>query len=182
MRRSRRAEFRETLIDILQVLFAILIFIVFVLAFVIQSEAIVLPPWTKTFQGATPEQQSQYSAALLSVILIITAIIVAAGAYLWPHYSGIHGVSSGFRTRRAPLRWCLKRFARNPCFLANAEQLYGLDQLTSRSEWLCDNVVGYSKAGTENAPPITLDLVRDRAASKTGAQCDGPTKSLETAP
>ncbi|KAI1754809.1 hypothetical protein F4782DRAFT_462525 [Xylaria castorea] len=82
MKRSRRAEFRKTLVEILEVLFAILIFIIFILAFVIQSDAIVLPPWTKTFQGATPEQQSQYSAALLSVIIVITALIVAAGAYL----------------------------------------------------------------------------------------------------
>ncbi|KAI0452896.1 glycosyl hydrolase family 61-domain-containing protein [Xylaria acuta] len=79
---SRRAEFRERLVEIVQVLFAILVFIIFVLAFVIQSDGIILPPWTKTFQGATPEQQSYYSAALLSVILVITAVIVAAGAYL----------------------------------------------------------------------------------------------------
>ncbi|KAI0503240.1 glycosyl hydrolase family 61-domain-containing protein [Xylaria bambusicola] len=64
------------------ILFAILIFIVFVLAFVIQSSAIDLPPWTKTFQGATPEQQTQYSAALLSVVLVISAVIVTAGIYL----------------------------------------------------------------------------------------------------
>ncbi|KAI0113677.1 hypothetical protein GGR51DRAFT_556826 [Nemania sp. FL0031] len=79
---SRRAEFRRTVAEIAQVLFAILIFIVFILAFVIQSEAIVLPAWTKTFQGATPEQQTQYSAALLSVILVVTAVIVTAGVYL----------------------------------------------------------------------------------------------------
>lgn len=82
MKRSRRAEFRESLVQIAQVLFAALIFIVFILAFVIQSEGIVLPPWTKTFQGTTPEQQSQYAAALLSVILVISAVIVTAGIYL----------------------------------------------------------------------------------------------------
>ncbi|KAI1146985.1 hypothetical protein F4825DRAFT_168448 [Nemania diffusa] len=82
MKRSRRAEFRRSLVEIAQVLFAILIFIVFILAFVIQSGAITLPPWTKTFQGATAAQQTQYSAALLSVILVITAIIVTAGIYL----------------------------------------------------------------------------------------------------
>ncbi|KAI1352860.1 glycosyl hydrolase family 61-domain-containing protein [Xylaria sp. FL0043] len=79
---SRRAEFRQSLLEIVQVLFALLIFIIFILAFVIQSDAIVLPPWTKTFQGATPEQQAQYSAALLSVIIVISAIIIAAGIYL----------------------------------------------------------------------------------------------------
>lgn len=82
MRKSRRAEFRKTLIEITQVLFAFLIFIVFVLAFVIQSDGIILPAWTKTFQGATPEQQAQYSAALLSVIIVISVIIVGAGIYL----------------------------------------------------------------------------------------------------
>ncbi|KAJ3577734.1 hypothetical protein NPX13_g2833 [Xylaria arbuscula] len=86
MKRSRRAEFRETLTEIIQVLFAILIFVVFILAFVIQSSAIALPPWTKTFQGATPEQQTQYSAALLSVILVITAIIVTVGIILLQAY------------------------------------------------------------------------------------------------
>ncbi|KAI1428895.1 glycosyl hydrolase family 61-domain-containing protein [Xylaria sp. FL1777] len=79
---SRRAEFRESVIQIVQVLFAIVIFIIFVLAFVIQTGGIVLPPWTKTFQGATPEQQTQYSADLLAVILVISAIIVSAGIYL----------------------------------------------------------------------------------------------------
>ena len=82
MKRSRRAEFRESLNEIIQVLFAILSFVVFVLAFVIQSSAINLPPWTKTFQGATPEQQTQYSAALLTVIIVISAVIVTAGIYL----------------------------------------------------------------------------------------------------
>ncbi|KAI1184948.1 glycosyl hydrolase family 61-domain-containing protein [Nemania serpens] len=82
MKKSRRAEFRESLIHIAQALFAGLIFIIFVLAFVIQSEGIVLPPWTKTFQGITPEQQNQYAAALLSVILVISAVIVGAGVYL----------------------------------------------------------------------------------------------------
>ncbi|GAW23619.1 hypothetical protein ANO14919_131930 [Xylariales sp. No.14919] len=82
MKKSRRAEFRETLAEIVQVLFAFLIFIVFVLAFVIQTKAIDLPQWTKTFQGATPQEQSEFSAALLSVVLVISAIIVAAGVYL----------------------------------------------------------------------------------------------------
>ncbi|KAI0205555.1 glycosyl hydrolase family 61-domain-containing protein [Astrocystis sublimbata] len=82
MKKSRRAEFRESLLEVVQVLFAILIFIIFVLAFVIQSEGITLPPWTKTFQGATPEEQASYSAALLSVILVVTAFIVIAGIYL----------------------------------------------------------------------------------------------------
>lgn len=82
MKKSRRAEFRETLAEIVQVLFAILIFVVFVLAFVIQTNGIILPAWAKTFQGATPAEQAYYSGALLSVILIITAIIVAAGTYL----------------------------------------------------------------------------------------------------
>ncbi len=82
MKKSRRAEFRQSLIEIVQVLFAILIFIIFILAFVIQSEAIVLPAWTKTFQGATPDLQAQYSAALLSVIIVISAIIISAGIYL----------------------------------------------------------------------------------------------------
>ncbi|KAI3323828.1 hypothetical protein HD806DRAFT_534947 [Xylariaceae sp. AK1471] len=85
MKGRRRAEFRENLLGILQFLFAILVFVVFVLAFVIQSEGIILPQWTKTFQGVTPEQQNQYAAALLSVILVITAIIVAAGVYLARH-------------------------------------------------------------------------------------------------
>ncbi|KAI0968048.1 glycosyl hydrolase family 61-domain-containing protein [Xylaria arbuscula] len=79
---SRRAEFRETLLAIVQALFAILIFVVFVLAFVIQSNSNALPPWTKTFQGATPAQQAQYSATLLTIIIIISAVIVGAGAYL----------------------------------------------------------------------------------------------------
>ncbi|GAP83893.2 hypothetical protein SAMD00023353_0503120 [Rosellinia necatrix] len=82
MKKSRRAELRESLVEIVQVLFAILIFIIFILAFVIQSDGIVLPAWTKTFQGATPAQQAQYSAALLSVILVITVVIVTAGVYL----------------------------------------------------------------------------------------------------
>jgi len=82
MQGRRRAEFRRNLKGIVQVLFAAVIFLVFVLAFVIQGGGITLPDWTRTFQGATPEQQSQYTAALLSVILVITAIIVAAGAYL----------------------------------------------------------------------------------------------------
>ncbi|KAI1120334.1 hypothetical protein F5Y10DRAFT_134100 [Nemania abortiva] len=82
MKKSRRAEFRKSLLEIVQVLFAILIIIVFILAFVIQSGAITLPAWTKTFQGATPEQQTQYSGALLSVILIVSAVIVSAGVYL----------------------------------------------------------------------------------------------------
>ncbi|KAI1170318.1 glycosyl hydrolase family 61-domain-containing protein [Nemania sp. FL0916] len=81
-KKNLRAELRENLLGIAKVLFALLIFIVFVLSFVIQSGAITLPPWTKTFQGATAAQQSEYSAALLSVILVITAIIVTAGIYL----------------------------------------------------------------------------------------------------
>lgn len=82
MKKSRRAELLGTLQEIAQVLFALLIFIVFVLAFVIQSNAIILPAWTKTFQGVTPEQQAQYSAALLSIIIVISAVIVIAGIYL----------------------------------------------------------------------------------------------------
>jgi biopolymer transport protein ExbD len=85
MKSRRRAEFRANLLGIVQVLFAVLVFIIFILAFVIQTQAIILPEWTKTFQGVTPEQQGQYAAALLSVILVITAIIVIAGIYLARH-------------------------------------------------------------------------------------------------
>jgi cytochrome b subunit of formate dehydrogenase len=81
-RRRARAEFRRNLIGIAQVLFAALIFIIFFLAFIIQSGAIVLPQWTKTFQGVSPAQQAEFAAALLSVILVVTAIIVVAGIYL----------------------------------------------------------------------------------------------------
>ncbi|KAI2631767.1 hypothetical protein GGS21DRAFT_522999 [Xylaria nigripes] len=82
MKRSQRAEFRKTLAGIVQVIFAILIFIIFILAFVIQSGAIVLPQWTRTFQGVSPEQQSEFTAALLSVIIVISVFILGAGIYL----------------------------------------------------------------------------------------------------
>lgn len=84
-RRKRRAELRANLLGILQVVFAALIIIVFILAFVIQSQAIVLPEWTKTFQGVSPDKQSEYAAALLTVIIVITFVIVSAGIYLARH-------------------------------------------------------------------------------------------------
>ncbi|KAI0394950.1 glycosyl hydrolase family 61-domain-containing protein [Xylariaceae sp. FL0594] len=74
--------FRRNLKGIAQVLFAGVIFLVFVLAFVIQAGGIELPDWTRTFQGVGPELQAQYTAALLSVIIVISAVILAAGAYL----------------------------------------------------------------------------------------------------
>ncbi|KAI1813640.1 glycosyl hydrolase family 61-domain-containing protein [Poronia punctata] len=82
MHGSRRAEFRRNLVGIAQVLFAGVIFLVFVLAFVIQGGGIDLPDWTKTFQGTTPEQQADYTARLLATVLVISVIIVSAGAYL----------------------------------------------------------------------------------------------------
>ncbi|KAI1439067.1 hypothetical protein GGR50DRAFT_221710 [Xylaria sp. CBS 124048] len=82
MKKSRRAEFRKALVGIIQAAFAVVIFLIFILAFVIQSGGIVLPVWTQTFQGVDPSLQAAYSAYLLSVILVITVLIVAAGAYL----------------------------------------------------------------------------------------------------
>ncbi|KAI1329260.1 hypothetical protein F5Y16DRAFT_397451 [Xylariaceae sp. FL0255] len=80
--RRRTEEFRQSVLAIVQAIFAALIIFIFFLAFIIQSGAIPLPPWAKTFQGATPEQQSSYAASLLAVIIVLSAIIIAAGTFL----------------------------------------------------------------------------------------------------
>ncbi|KAI1260751.1 hypothetical protein F5Y18DRAFT_431919 [Xylariaceae sp. FL1019] len=70
--RQRAREFRESLLAITQAIFAFLVIFIFFLAFIIQSKAITIPQWGKTFQGVAPEDQGPMAAALLTIVIVLS--------------------------------------------------------------------------------------------------------------
>ncbi|KAI1640622.1 hypothetical protein F4809DRAFT_637425 [Biscogniauxia mediterranea] len=66
----------------MQAVFALIIFTIFVLAFVIQAGGIVLPQWAKTWQGVSPDLIPEYAGALLGSICVIAGLFTIAGVIL----------------------------------------------------------------------------------------------------
>ncbi|KAI1505728.1 hypothetical protein F5X99DRAFT_404764 [Biscogniauxia marginata] len=80
--RKRDVQFRLALYSALQTVFALFLFALFIIAFVIQSGGITLPEWAKTWQDAPPELLPGYAGALLGSICVIAAVCIAAGIIL----------------------------------------------------------------------------------------------------
>ncbi|KAI5924223.1 hypothetical protein F4810DRAFT_709941 [Camillea tinctor] len=82
--RGRKSEiqFRLALYSAMQAVFALIIFIIFILAFVIQSGGIVLPQWAKTWQGVSPDLIPEYAGALLGAVCVVGGLCAAAGIML----------------------------------------------------------------------------------------------------
>ncbi|KAI1340079.1 hypothetical protein F5Y15DRAFT_415501 [Xylariaceae sp. FL0016] len=77
--RRRTSRLRENIIGVLQAAFAVGLLLVFVVAWCITSDAIVMPRWTETWQNTTVGERNGYAVALFVPILSIMAVMIFAG-------------------------------------------------------------------------------------------------------
>ncbi|KAI1410086.1 hypothetical protein F5Y13DRAFT_192567 [Hypoxylon sp. FL1857] len=63
--KRKDSSFKRSLAGFLQALFALALFTIFVIAWLVQNETITLPQWAKAFNGVSPELQKVYTAALV---------------------------------------------------------------------------------------------------------------------
>ncbi|KAI1384837.1 uncharacterized protein F4822DRAFT_374605 [Hypoxylon trugodes] len=79
---SRRSYFRRSFTGILQTIFALVLFAIFVIAWLVQAGSIKLPQWAKALDGVTPEVQATYTAALIPAVLIVALLFFSAGLFM----------------------------------------------------------------------------------------------------
>ncbi|KAI0599221.1 hypothetical protein F4775DRAFT_591669 [Biscogniauxia sp. FL1348] len=80
--KKSQLQVRLALYSALQAVFALIIFTIFILAFVIQSGGIVLPQWAETWQGVSPDLIPEYAGALLGSICVIAGLCTIAGVII----------------------------------------------------------------------------------------------------
>ncbi|KAI1448513.1 hypothetical protein F5Y02DRAFT_415245 [Annulohypoxylon stygium] len=73
------ASIKRSATGILQTIFALAIITIFVICFLVQDEAIVIPAWGKAWNGVPPELQKVYTAVLIPVVLILALLFFFAG-------------------------------------------------------------------------------------------------------
>ncbi|KAK2599133.1 hypothetical protein QQS21_005394 [Conoideocrella luteorostrata] len=72
---------KEALYNIWRFIFMIILFGVWVLAWLVESEAIILPAWAKDFSVAAPELRAQYAAALMSCVSIVFVLLLIVAVF-----------------------------------------------------------------------------------------------------
>lgn len=73
------SRFQQSLYASLQTLFALALFTIFVIAWLVQGGSIPLPQWAKGFNNLTLSQQTTYTAALVPSVTILALIFFFAG-------------------------------------------------------------------------------------------------------
>ncbi|KAI0835624.1 hypothetical protein F5Y06DRAFT_299452 [Hypoxylon sp. FL0890] len=76
------SSFKRSLGGILQTLFALTVFAIFVITWLVQGETITLPQWAIAWNGVSPELQKVYTAALVPAVLILAILFFAAGFFM----------------------------------------------------------------------------------------------------
>ncbi|OTA80820.1 hypothetical protein M434DRAFT_37804 [Hypoxylon sp. CO27-5] len=84
--RRRKASLLErmkrSLSGILQTLFALTLFAIFIIAWLVQGETIALPQWAKAWNGVSPELRQIYTAVLVPVVLVLAILFFATGFFI----------------------------------------------------------------------------------------------------
>ncbi|KAI0138648.1 hypothetical protein F4776DRAFT_663017 [Hypoxylon sp. NC0597] len=73
---------KRSLAGILQALFALTLFAIFIIAWLVQGETITLPQWAKAWNGVSPELQRVYTAALVPAVLVLAILFFATGFFI----------------------------------------------------------------------------------------------------
>ncbi|KAI2465533.1 hypothetical protein F4781DRAFT_435291 [Annulohypoxylon bovei var. microspora] len=97
---SLSAYLRRSLSGILQTVFALALFTIFVICFLVEDEAITLPRWAKAWNGVSSELQEVYAAVLIPVVLILALLFFFAGfAFMMRERRENRTTIYGFKTR-----------------------------------------------------------------------------------
>ncbi|OTB07261.1 hypothetical protein M426DRAFT_8988 [Hypoxylon sp. CI-4A] len=76
---QRRASFKRSVIGFVQAIFALTLFAIFVIAWLVQNETIALPQWAKSWNGVSPALQARYTAALVPAVLVLACLFFGMG-------------------------------------------------------------------------------------------------------
>jgi hypothetical protein len=74
-----RSAFGQALYHIWLCIFTLIVFGVFILAFVAQSGAITMPQWARGWETATPEVRAEYAAALFTCVILLFILFFFSG-------------------------------------------------------------------------------------------------------
>ncbi|KAI2616710.1 hypothetical protein GGS26DRAFT_444003 [Hypomontagnella submonticulosa] len=80
--KRQASSLRRSIIGILQGVFAITLFAIFVIAWLVQGGTIALPQWAKAWNGVSPELQATYAAALIPAICVLAVLFIGSGVIL----------------------------------------------------------------------------------------------------
>ncbi|KAI1781296.1 hypothetical protein F4818DRAFT_398664 [Hypoxylon cercidicola] len=76
------SHFQQSLYGALQTLFALALFAIFIITWLVQGGSIALPQWAKAWNNATPEERTTYTAALVPAVCIVALIFFFAGFFV----------------------------------------------------------------------------------------------------
>ncbi|KAI1476862.1 hypothetical protein K445DRAFT_27175 [Daldinia sp. EC12] len=78
MANSKRqpSSLRRSLLGFLQAAFALALFAIFVIAWLVQGGTIPLPEWAKAWNGVAPELQRTYAAALIPAVVVLAVLFI----------------------------------------------------------------------------------------------------------
>ncbi|KAI1801919.1 hypothetical protein F4811DRAFT_555417 [Daldinia bambusicola] len=62
--------------------FALALFAIFVITWLVQIGTIPLPEWAKAWNGVSPELQRTYAAALIPAVVVLAVLFIGAGIIL----------------------------------------------------------------------------------------------------
>lgn len=80
--RQQPSSFRRSLLGFIQAVFALALFAIFVIVWLVQGGSIPLPEWAKAWNGVSPELQRTYAAALVPAVCILAVLFIGAGIIL----------------------------------------------------------------------------------------------------
>ncbi|KAH9883423.1 hypothetical protein F4778DRAFT_570334 [Xylariomycetidae sp. FL2044] len=80
-RRRPGDQWRQAAVTVAQVIFAVAVFTVWILAWAVESGGIEIPQWGRSWQGADAETRSRYAATLLPLIMVIAILFI--GTMVW---------------------------------------------------------------------------------------------------
>ncbi|KAI2613213.1 uncharacterized protein GGS25DRAFT_478969 [Hypoxylon fragiforme] len=80
--KSQPSPIHRSFVGFVQALFALAVFAIFVIAWLVQGGSIPLPQWAKNLNGLSPELQGTYQAALIPAVLVLALLFLAAGVLL----------------------------------------------------------------------------------------------------
>ncbi|KAL7626460.1 hypothetical protein AAE478_003232 [Parahypoxylon ruwenzoriense] len=76
------SSFRRTVYATLQAIFAVTLFTIFVIAWLVQGGSIKLPQWAIAWNGASHENQVTYAAALVPAVCVCAMLFFGAGFWM----------------------------------------------------------------------------------------------------
>ncbi|KAI1646428.1 uncharacterized protein F4817DRAFT_316923 [Daldinia loculata] len=74
--RQQPSSFRRSLLGFIQAVFALALFAIFVIVWLVQGGSIPLPEWAKAWNGVSPELQRTYAAALVPAVCILAVLFI----------------------------------------------------------------------------------------------------------